>query len=95
MGPLLNVGERVSCNAALYPQRIGACDLTRLMTFRQWNERACRLANALLGLGLAKGERAGILAFNCVEWMEIYTATAKAGLVAVPVNFRLVGAEIR
>jgi acyl-CoA synthetase (AMP-forming)/AMP-acid ligase II len=94
MGPLLNVGELVSCNAALYPQRIGARDLTRSMTFRQWNERACRLANALLGLGLAKGDRVGILAYNCVEWMEIYTATAKAGLVAVPINFRLVGAEI-
>ena len=64
------------------------------MTFRQWNERACRLANALLGLGLAKGDRVAILAYNCVEWMEIYVALAKAGLVAVPINFRLVGREI-
>lgn len=95
MGPLLNVGELVSRNAALYPDRIGTRDLSRSMTFRQWNERACRLANALLGLGLAKGGRVGILACNCVEWMEIYTATAKAGLVAVPINFRLVGPEIR
>lgn len=94
MGPLLTVGELVSRNAALYPDRIGTRDLVRAMTFRQWNERACRLANALLGLGLCKGDRVGILAYNCVEWMEIYTATAKAGLVAVPINFRLVGAEI-
>ena len=65
------------------------------MTFRQWNERSCRLANALLGLGLAKGDRVAVLAYNCVEWLEIYAATAKAGLVAVPINFRLVGAEIR
>ena len=65
------------------------------MTFRQWNERSCRLANALLGLGLAKGDRVAILAYNCVEWMEIYVALAKAGLVAVPINFRLVGSEIR
>lgn len=94
MSPLLNVGELVSVNAALYPERIGARDLARAMTFAQWNERACRLANALLGLGLKKGERVGILAYNCVEWMEIYTALAKAGLVAVPINFRLVGPEI-
>ena len=33
-----------------------------------------------------------MLAYNCVEWLEIYAATAKAGLVAVPINFRLVGA---
>ena len=36
-----------------------------------------------------------ILAYNWVEWVEIYAATAKAGLVAVPLNFRLVGEEIR
>ena len=46
-------------------------------------------------LGLAKGDRVAILAYNCVEWMEIYVALAKAGLVAVPINFRLVGPEIR
>ena len=65
------------------------------MSFREWNERSCRLANALLGLGLAKGDRVAILAYNCVEWAEIYAATAKAGLIAVPINFRLVGAEVR
>jgi acyl-CoA synthetase (AMP-forming)/AMP-acid ligase II len=65
------------------------------MTFREWNARSCRLANALLGLGLAKGDRVAVLAYNCVEWLEIYAATAKAGLVAVPVNFRLVAEEIR
>ena len=75
--------------------RLGARDLERAMTFRQWNERSCRLANALLGLGLSKGDRVAVLAYNCVEWAEIYAATAKAGLVAVPINFRLVGPEVR
>ena len=36
-----------------------------------------------------------MLAYNRVEWAEIYMATAKAGLVVVPINFRLVGAEVR
>ncbi len=49
----------------------------------------------MLGLGLAKGDRVAVLAYNCVEWAEIYAATAKAGLVAVPINFRLIGAEVR
>jgi acyl-CoA synthetase (AMP-forming)/AMP-acid ligase II len=70
-------------------------DLERALSFARWNERACRLANALLGLGLQKGDRVAVLAYNCVEWAEIYAATAKAGLVAVPINFRLVGAEVR
>ena len=33
----------------------------------------------LLGLGLARGDRVGVLAFNRIEWLEIYTAMAKSG----------------
>ncbi len=94
MTPLLTMGETLAVNASLYPDKIGARDLSRSMTFRVWNQRSCRLANALLGLGLAKGERVAILAYNCVEWMEIYAAAAKAGVIAVPINFRLTGEEI-
>lgn len=92
---LLNFGEAIAAHASLDPDKVAARDLGRTMTFAQWNERACQLANALLGLGLRKGERVAVLAYNCVEWLEIYAAVAKAGLVAVPVNFRLVGPEIR
>jgi fatty-acyl-CoA synthase len=92
---LLTIGQMLSVHARLFPERTGARDLERAMTFRQWNGRACRLANALLGLGLAKGDRVAVLAYNCVEWAEIYAATAKAGLIVVPINFRLVGPEVR
>ena len=95
MKHVLDLGQTLTAHARLSPQRIGARDLERSMTFHQWNERACRLANALLGLGLSKGDRVAILAYNCVEWVEIYAAAAKAGLIAVPINFRLVGKEIR
>ena len=61
------------------------------MTFRHWNQRACQLANALAGLGLARGDRVAVLAYNRVEWAEIFVAAAKAGLIAVPINFRLTG----
>ncbi len=94
MSQLLNCGEVLSMNARLFPDKMGARDLVRSMTFREWNERSCRLANGLLGLGLKKGDRVGVLAYNCVEWMEIYAAMAKAGLIAVPINFRLLGPEV-
>ncbi|MBL8663047.1 MAG: AMP-binding protein [Candidatus Odyssella sp.] len=94
MQDLLTLGGALAAHAHVKPDTVGVRDLERAMTFRDWNRRACRLANALLGLGLAKGERVAVLAYNCVEWAEIYAATAKAGLVAVPINFRLVGAEI-
>ncbi|HET9904220.1 MAG TPA: AMP-binding protein [Xanthobacteraceae bacterium] len=94
MGPL-NIGALLARHARLDPDTVGARDLDRQMSFREWNRRACRLANALRGLGLSKGDRIAVLAYNCIEWLEIYAATAKTGLIAVPINFRLVAPEIR
>ena len=94
MPDLITFGQALGRCARLYPDRIGASDLSRAMTFRAWDERACRLANALSGLGLRPGDRVAVLAYNRVEWLEIYAATAKAGLVMVPINFRLVAPEI-
>ena len=94
MSALLLPGEIVSVHARLRPDQLGARDSRRALTFAQWNARACALANALLGLGLVKGDRVGVLAYNRLEWMEIYVALAKAGLVAVPINFRLLGPEV-
>lgn len=95
MGQLAHVGEMLAIHARLFPDKIGAGDLERTITFRLWYSRACRLANALTGIGLTKGDRVCVLAYNCLEWLEIYAASALAGLVAVPVNFRLTGPEIR
>ena len=94
MSRLANLAEMIEAHARISPEKIGARDLDRAMTFRQWNERSRRLANALLGIGLSKGDRICVLAYNCVEWLEIYVAAALSGLVAVPINFRLVGPEI-
>lgn len=93
--PPLTLGQVLSAQARLQPDKVAARDLERAMTYRQWNARACRLANALGGLGLAQGDRVAILAYNRVEWLEIYAAAAKSGLVAVPINFRLTGPEVR
>jgi acyl-CoA synthetase (AMP-forming)/AMP-acid ligase II len=89
----LNIGQVLSAQARLQPDRTGARDLDRAMSFHRWNERACRLANALTGMGLAPGDRVAILAYNRLEWAEIFAATAKSGIVAVPINFRLTGPE--
>ena len=93
MQVLLNAGEIISALARLRSNDRGAGDLDRSLTYGQWNARSCRLANALSGLGLKQGERVAVLAYNRLEWVEIYCAVAKAGFVAVPINFRLTGPE--
>jgi acyl-CoA synthetase (AMP-forming)/AMP-acid ligase II len=64
------------------------------ITFREVNEQANRLANALLDLGLQKGDRVGLLETNCIEYVIIYWAVAKAGGILVPVNYWYKPAEI-
>jgi fatty-acyl-CoA synthase len=95
MSGVLNVGEVLSVHAKLVPKRLAAKDSRRSVTYARLEERANRLANAFAGLGLAKGDRVAIYAHNCLEWIELYAACAKSGAVAVPVNFRLTGPEVR
>jgi acyl-CoA synthetase (AMP-forming)/AMP-acid ligase II len=94
MTTLLTLAESVATHARTQPHKIGARDSKRALSWAEWNERASRLANALLGLGLQPGDRVALLAYNCIEWLEIYAALARAGLVAVPINFRLKGPEV-
>ena len=94
MTKLLTISDAVTTHARLTPLKVGARDSQRALTYAAWNERASRLGAGILALGLRKGDRIAIVAYNCVEWMEIYVALARAGLVAVPINFRLTAAEI-
>lgn len=91
---LPTIADAVATHARLMPQRLATRDSRRSLTWAQWHDRATRLAAALRELGLAKGDRVGVVAYNRIEWMEIYVAMARAGLVVVPLNFRLTAPEM-
>src|SRR4051794_16895805 len=55
-------------------------------TYAELGERVDRAARALAGLGLGKGDRLGIWAPNCAEWVVTQFATAKLGVILVNVN---------
>ena len=55
-------------------------------TWAQLAQRADDVAAGLLALGLVPGDRVGIWAPNCAEWVLTQFATARAGLVLVNVN---------
>ena len=93
MSSWIPVGTILRVLARQQPRKEAVADLARSLTFREWNERCNRLANALLDRGLAKGDRVAFLCHNRLEWMEYYGAAAKAGLVCVPVMFRLAPRE--
>jgi len=93
MSRWLTSGQAIRTYALKTPDKEAVTDLYRSLTYREWNERCNRLANAMLDLGLKKGDRFAFIAYNCLEWMEVYGAAAKNGLICVPVMFRLAPAE--
>ncbi len=69
-------------------------DGDRQYSFREFADRTYRMANALLELGIKKGERVAILSRNSIESAETYFSIPNAGLVLVMLNFRLAPPEI-
>ena len=55
-------------------------------TYREFGDAVERLAAGILGLGLARGDRAGVWAPNRAEWALVQYATAKLGVVLVNIN---------
>jgi acyl-CoA synthetase (AMP-forming)/AMP-acid ligase II len=65
----------------------------RALTYRQMGEQSNQVANALIASGLEVGTRIGVLAKNCTEFLVLYYGAFKAGVVPVPLNYRLAPAE--
>jgi len=65
----------------------------RRINYRDALAETNRLANALVGAGLEPGDRIAILSKNSIEYALLYYACAKAGVVPVPLNYRLAANE--
>jgi fatty-acyl-CoA synthase len=59
------------------------------------DERANRVAHYLHDRGIEPGAHVGILAHNCVEWLEVMIGCYKARTVPINLNFRYVAPELR
>jgi len=64
------------------------------VTFAQLKEQACKLANALKGLGVSKGDKIAIYLPNCLEFAYSYLACFYLGCVGVPLDFMLKSDEL-
>ena len=65
----------------------------REISYREALARANQIANALVAEGLPQGARVAFLSKNCAEYALFYYGAAKAGVVPVPLNFRLAPPE--
>ena len=78
----------------LTPQATASVFQGRRRSFGELGSRVARLAGALRGLGLAAGDRVGMLALNSDWYLEYYLGVYWAGGVVNPVNTRWSAAEI-
>ena len=81
-------------NAKKNPDKVGLIFEDTELTFAEIFRRMNQLANAMLALGIAKGDRVAILSKNCPEYLEFYFASTMIGAVPVGINYRLVDTEV-
>jgi long-chain acyl-CoA synthetase len=84
----LNMADGIREFGRSRPAAVAVRDDERERTFAQLDERSNRLAQALLAAGLSPGDRVAMLSGNTLEYFEVATALAKAGLPMVPLNPR-------
>lgn len=82
------IGEVFLATAARFPQRLAVVSRHQnvRLTWAQYAHEALRAAAGLRALGLAPGDRVGVWATNCVEWVTLQFGCALAGVVLVNVN---------
>lgn len=85
----MHYGTFVRRHAIRHPERVALVDGPRTRTWAELDERTNRLANALRARGLSTGDRVALITGNRLECVEVMLGAARAGLVFVPLDFRL------
>jgi fatty-acyl-CoA synthase len=93
LAPLTPLGF-LARSAFVYRDAIAVVDGERRFTYAEFQRRVERLASALLGLGVAPGDRVAVLAPNGAAALEAHFGPMRIGAVLVMLNTRLGSAEL-
>ncbi|MGW1807616.1 AMP-binding protein [Streptomyces sp. NPDC002078] len=82
------IGANLDCAVAAWPDREALVDVPsgRRWTYAEFGAAVEELAQALIASGVVKGDRVGIWAVNCPEWVLVQYATARIGAIMVNIN---------
>jgi len=94
MDKVLNIGKHLAEAALRYPDNIGLVQGEQSWTWRDLNTRADAFAQGLTKLGISRGDVAYVMTPNNAASYETIYATAKLGVIDVPLNFRATAAEV-
>jgi fatty-acyl-CoA synthase len=88
------IGRWISDRARATPERVAIDYDGRLVTYRELNDGADAFAAAFAGAGLVRGDRVATLTGNSPEHVQVLFACAKAGLMLLPLSWRLSAPEL-
>ena len=77
-----------------YGKKVGIVDGEKRFTYAEFGERVNRLSNALLSLGIEKGDRVATIEVNTHRLLEMFYAVPQIGAILLPINIRLSSDEI-
>lgn len=84
----------IRCSMMRQPGKTALICGDRSLTYAQLVDRIDRVCALAAGLGLGQGDRAALIAGNCLEYIEIVDGLAEAGVAVATVNPRQTAAEI-
>ncbi len=89
------IGDIVKANARRFKDKVALKDERSTLTFDEVNQRTNAAINALMSMGVRKGDKIAFLLYNNNEYSELLLGLPKAGFVIVPLNYRLIGRELK
>lgn len=95
IGEMLDLRAGTHGDAQALVFRAPETGIDRAWTYKQLREDAVLYARALIGLGIAKGDKVAVLSPNCPDWIILEYALAKIGAVLVTVNPAYRDSELR
>ena len=86
--------EALAKTSKRFPEGLAYIDGEREYRFAEMLTTADLLGKAMLGLGLSRGDRIAILAYNRIEWLQLFFAAARVGVAVIALSPRYRDAEI-
>jgi len=87
----VNLGTLIARHAQYRPQHTAIVFEETRLTYAQFNKRLNKLANALLNMGLKKGDKIATILPNSLEMLDVLWTVARTGMVLVPLSPMLRG----
>lgn len=78
--------DNLARHAAEKPDHVAILYYGTRITYAELNDTVCRIAGHLQAQGLQPGDRVGVFAQNCPQWVMAFYGIQRAGGVAVPIN---------